>query len=135
MEFNYNLGEYDDPYFRFNLDTGHYLLIDVAKKFPDYKLVRNRLADKIWDFTLIESADNKNIGDIKGFEYKNIKHLNACPKILKFRSKVYRKSKQTELDKYLYKTNPDTDNGKLYKYVYDILEEYYKKNSIKETVV
>ena len=121
--FFYELDKYDHPDFKFIFNDGRWINIDLVNEYPNYKLVENNIWNNIWKFTIIKHPDSNYIGTIKDFYYKDIRHFNANPNIISFNDITYKKTIQTEYDKYMFQINPNNDNSRLYKYLYDILEE------------
>jgi hypothetical protein len=133
MEFSYKLGKIIYPNFQFDFNDGRYIEIDLVKDYPNYKLVENNLYNDIWHFTVINdynSINRKDKGDIENIPYKDIKHFNINTTIVNYKNVTCRKSTQTEYDKYLYKIDQNNDNGRLYKYIYDVIEEDIKKKDL-----
>lgn len=123
MQFSYNLGKLKYPNYEFTLDDGRWIDIDLVKYYSNYRLVKNNISDENWDFTVTNSLDENNIGNVIDIPYKKIRHFNAFPNIVLYKNVTCKRSTQTELDKYLYKIDKSNDNGKLYKYIYDIIHE------------
>ena len=118
---NYNLGEYQHPYFVFRFDDGRWAKINLAEDYPKYRLPKNNLNDDEWHFTAIENKYRKktelgyNLGDIRLFKYKELRKYNTIIKRHRSSGVLYKVSNQTELDSYEYRQNLNTDNAKVYK--------------------
>ena len=133
--FFYELNKYDHPYFKFVFNDNRWINIDLVNDYPHYKLVENNIWNNIWKFTIIKHTDDNYIGTIKDFNYKDIRHFNANPNIISFNNITYKKTNQTEYDKYMFQINPNNDNSRLYKYLYDILEEEKDNRFVEITLV
>lgn len=133
MNFSYNLGKLKYPKYEFTFDDGRWIDIDLVNNYPNYRLVKNNISDEKWDFTIIKCLNHKNIGNVIEIPYEKIRHFNAYPNIVTYQNVTCKRSTQIELDKYLYKIDKSNDNGKLYKYIYDVVkDDKDKKNKFIE---
>lgn len=114
--------------------TGEYIAIDFFNDYPNYKEPIDLLGAKEWHFTALDDNNKIKRGDVKLFNYINLRKLNT--NITKFYKNniLFRKTTQIEYDKYLSKIDSNCDNAKLYYY---LLSKYNEKNNkkIKVTVV
>ena len=114
---HYKLDMYTDNGFKFIFDDGRYTLIDLAKNYKNYREPCHIIGEKNWHFT-VETVDpnlemfHKNIykvGDVLYFDRNG-----SCNLVTK--SGVgFKKTTQSELDYYEYKTKQNTDNARVYK--------------------
>jgi hypothetical protein len=100
--------------------TGEYIPIDFFNDYPDYKEPNHLLGAKEWHFTALNCNDTVECGDVILFNYNELRKINT--NIIKFTrgNIVYKKSTQTEYDKYLSKINKNSDNARLYTYLYNL---------------
>jgi len=132
MEFSYRLGEFKDSNYVFYLNDGRWINIDLSNKFPKYRLPMTNLGNEYWQFTIIKSKSINpyyKLGDIHYFKREFIRKFNTCCRQFERVGITYRLTKQTELDKYEYRNSLNTDNAKLYAYIYQILETDVKEKS------
>ena len=135
MDFSYILGEFNDPYYIFYFDDGRWINIDLSDNFPKYRLPCTNLGNEYWQFTILKSELINcyyKLGNIHYFKREFIRSFNTCCKKFKRAGITYRKTTQTELDKYEYINNLNTDNAKVYEYIYKIVEEDIKKKEIEK---
>ena len=124
MNIFYELAEFNGDSYVFRFDDGRFINIDLSTFFPNYKLPDSNLATPLWHFTAIKNNGNKsiNLGDIKLFKRDTVRRFNTLCTKYSYNNVLYRKSTQTELDKYESKLEPITDNGKLYLYIENIID-------------
>jgi hypothetical protein len=139
---NYVLAEFlvDENSYVFRFDDGRYTYIDLLNDYPNYKWCKKSLCDEYWHVTIIKNNSKipKIIGSIEEFEYLKLRKINT--NIKKFWSDdiLYRMSKQTEYDKYLFNKKTNCDNAKLFNLLNSMYEEEEKEtinNKIKITYV
>lgn len=123
---DYRLGKFNpkDLSYEFVFSNGSYVELDLANDYPNYRLPFSNLGSKQWHFTIIESINEDKIGNIELFDYCKLRKIGTLIKEFRRNDNLYRKSTQTELDKYLFKTDPNCDNSR----VYTKLLEIYNKN-------
>ena len=130
MTFNYKLAEYSFPYFTFRFDDCRWIQIDLVEDYPNYKIPSNGYGCDKWHFT-VKQINSKNttykIGDIRMFDTKFIRKLGSIVKRIFLDDIEYKKSTQTELDKYESIHSPNSDNGKLYLQMLKEMREYENK--------
>ena len=125
MEFSYYMGEFRYPNYVFVLNDGRYLNIDLANDYPNYRMPLGNLGNEQWHCTVIKILGNTDLslGDIRLVDRSYIRKIATTCKSFFKDNVIFRKSTQTELDKYESKKFPISDNGKVYLYIYNILEE------------
>lgn len=125
----YELAEFNGDSYVFRFNDGRFINIDLSTLFPNYKLPDSNLASPLWHFTAIKNNGNQfiNLGDIKLFKRDTVRKYNTLGTKYTYNNVSYRKSTQTELDKYESTLEPITDNGKLYLYIKDIIDSENKK--------
>ena len=109
---NYKLGIYiaENDTFMFNFDDGRWIEIDFAE-YPNYQIVSNTLDNDEWYFTVVGDSigdiilnnNDKTIGDIKLFNYRELRQIETNIKSFRKNGILYRKTTQTELDSFLSK--------------------------------
>ena len=119
----YELAEFNGNSYVFRFDDGRFINIDLSVSFPNYKLPESNLGSQVWHFTAVKNYGNQdvNLGDIKLFKRDIVRKYNTLCAKYSYNNVLYRKSTQTELDKYESKLEPITDNGKLYLYIENII--------------
>ena len=71
-------------------------------------------------------------GDVKLFDTKKLREKSTLIKFHEFNGKMYKKTNQTEYDKYKFSLEPLSDNAR----VYNLLNNLHnKKNKIKVTII
>jgi len=125
MNFNYHMGKFIYPNYLFILDDGRYININLARDYPNYRLPMGSLASKQWHCTVIKNNGNEelSLGDIRLIDRSYIRKIATTCKSFFKDNVIFRKSNQTELDKYESKLQPLSDNGKVYLYIYNIIKE------------
>lgn len=110
--------------------TGEYIPIDFYNDYPNYEEPIALLGAEKWHFTALNDNVNVTKGDVKLFNYSNLRKLNT--NINKFIENdiLYRKTTQIEYDKYLSKIDSKCDNAKLYYYLLYLYND--KKNKTNE---
>jgi len=123
MNIFYELAEFNGDSYVFRFNDGRFINIDLSTLFPNYKIPESNLAAPLWHFTAIKNNGNQsiNLGDIKLFKRDIVRKYNTLCAKYTYNNVLYRKSTQTELDKYESKLEPITDNGKLYLYIENII--------------
>ena len=146
---NYTLGRFvaANDTFMFNFDDGRWIEIDLAE-YPNYQILSNTLDNDEWYFTVISNSigdsicdnnannNDKNIGDVKLFNFRELRQIETNVKSFRKNGVLYRKSTQTEFDRFLYHketqdNDNDNDNGKLFK----LLDTLYNEPKIEITMV
>jgi len=141
---NYTLGIYmaENDTFMFNFDDGRWIEIDFAE-YPNYQILSNTLDDDEWYFTVIENdisdsiSDNigdnndKTIGEVKLFNYRELRQIETNIKSFRKNGILYRKTTQTELDSFLSKKDDTNDNGKIFR----LFDTLYNEPKIEITMV
>ena len=125
---NYILDDYmaSEKLFRFVFDDGKWIALDLANNFPDYECPLNSGTNDSIHMTCIESEN------VRLFETEKLREKSTLIKFYEFDGKMYKKTNQTEYDKHKFKTDPLSDNAR----VYNILCNFYnKKNKIKVTII
>ena len=125
---NYILDDFmvSEKLFRFVFDDGKWIALDLANNFPDYECPLNSGTTDSIHMTCIDS------GNVRLFETEKLREKSTLIKFHEFDGKMYKKTNQTEYDNHKFKTDPLSDNGR----VYNILEnQYNKKNKIKVTII
>ena len=116
---NYYIDEFlaKEKKFMVRFETGEYIPIDFYNDYPDYKEPIALLGAEKWHFTALNDNNNINKGDVKLFDYGELRKINT--NITKFikDNVLYRKTTQIEYDKYLSKIDNRCDNAKLYYYL------------------
>ena len=125
MDFSYELGKFMGQYYLFNFNDGRNIRVNIDKDYPNYRLPMNNLGDDYWQFTIIKTASINlyfKIGDVHHFKRDYIRSFNTC--CIKFTrlGVTYRKTTQTELDKYESIYYIYADNAKLYRYIYGMID-------------
>ena len=116
---NYTLDEFvaKTKTFVFRFDNMKWIDLDLANKYPNYISMFNQLYDKQWYFTVID-PDPLDLtiikGNVKLFDYQPLRKMSTT--IFRFydNDTLYKKTTQTELDRYLFKTDKNCDNAKVY---------------------
>ena len=138
---NYTLGRYmsENDTFVFNFDDGRWIEIDFTD-YPNYQIVPNTLDNDEWYFTVIgnignsidNSIDNNignnndnTIGALKLFNYKEIRQIDTNIKSFRKNGILYRKTNQSEFDRFLSQKDYTNDNGKLFN-LFDTLYNEHK---------
>lgn len=128
--------------FMFNFDDGRWIEIDFAE-YPNYQILSNTLDDDEWYFTVIENdisdsiSDNigdnndKTIGEVKLFNYRELRQIETNIKSFRKNGILYRKTTQTELDSFLSKKDDTNDNGKIFR----LFDTLYNEPKIEITMV
>ena len=114
MKYEYELGKFECPYFYFIFSDNKYTKVKLAKYFPNYRLVRNRFLDEYWDYTIIKANDPSLINSVKAFNYNDLKIRGLLYMEFTCKDIHYRKSTQMEYDRHQYKSDKESDNGRLY---------------------
>ena len=141
---NYTLGRYmaENDTFVFNFDDGRWIEIDFTD-YPNYQIVPNTLDNEKWYFTVIDDnigntiSDNigdnndKTIGEVKLFNYRELRQIETNIKSFRKNGILYRKTTQTEFDKFLSQKNDTNDNSKLFR----LLNTLYNEPKIEITMV
>ena len=130
---NYILGEFmpHDYNYKFVFDDGRWIGLDLARDYLNYRVPFSDIGSNEWHFTAIESKRDEDIGSIKLFNYDELRKINTNIRLYRENGILYRKSTQTELDKYMYKTQPQSANGRVYK----LLEMLYTKDKNKTITI
>jgi len=108
--------------FRFTFKNGKWLAFDLYNDFPNYKCPFNSGVTDLTHMTCLED------GSIKLFNTNQLREKSTLIKFYEENGKMYKVSTQTEYDKYKNKTEPDSDNAKVFR----ILNNQ-KKSKIKVT--
>ena len=116
---NYTLDEFlaKTKTFVFRFSDGKWIDLDLANDYPNYITMFNQLYDKQWYFTVIEPdpADlTINEGYVKLFDYIPLRKMSTTISRFYDNNTLYRKTTQTELDRFLFKTDENCDNAKVY---------------------
>jgi hypothetical protein len=143
---NYTLGKFvaENDTFMFNFDDGRWIEIDFVE-YPNYQILSNTLDNEKWYFTVLSdsigdsigynNANNKDksIGTVKLFNYRELRQIETNIKSFRKNGVLYRKSTQTEFDRFLSQKDDtnDTDNGKLFK----LLDTLYNEPKMEVTMV
>ena len=140
MNISYQLAEFNGNSFVFRFEDGQFINIDLSSYFPNYKLPNSNLASPLWHFTAIKNNGNNDvkIGDIKLFERDKVRKSNTLGIRYTYNNVSYRKSTQTELDKYESTLKPISDNGKLYLFIKNIIDKNdnnIKNDNIKNNII
>ena len=147
---NYKLGKFvaENDTFMFNFDDGRWIEIDFAD-YPNYQIVPNTLDNDEWYFTVIDNNIGNNIGNnidnsidnsidnnignnndntigaLKLFNYKELRQIETNIKSFRKNGILYRKTNQSEFDRFLSQKDYTNDNGKLFK-LFDTLYNEHK---------
>ena len=149
---NYTLGKFvaENDTFMFKFDDGRWIEIDLAE-YPNYQILSNTLDNDEWYFTDISNSignsicnsignsicdnnannNDKTIGVVKLFNYRDLRQIETNIKSFRKNGVLYRKSTQTEFDRFLYHKDDANDNGKLFK----LLDTLYNEPKIEITMV
>ena len=133
---NYKLGKYmaENDTFMFNFDDGRWIEIDFAE-YPNYKIVSNTLDNEKWHFTVISDSisdsitnnisdsidddneinNDKNIGEVKLFNYRELRQIETNITSFRKNNILYRKTTQTEFDRFMSQKDDTNDNGKIFR--------------------
>lgn len=133
---NYYVDEFlaKEKKFMVRFETGEYIPIDFYNDYPDYKEPIDLLGAEKWHFTALNDNNNINKGDVKLFDYGELRKINT--NITKFSKDnvLYRKTTQIEYDKYLSKIDNRCDNAKLYYYLLYLYNDA-KNKKIKVSII
>ena len=127
--------------FMFNFDDGRWIEIDFAE-YPNYQILSNTLDDDEWYFTVIDNIGNsisnnisdnndKTIGEVKLFNYRELRQIETNIKSFRKNGILYRKTTQTEFDSFLSKKDDTNDNGKIFR----LFDTLYNEPKIEITMV
>ena len=149
---NYTLGRYmaENDTFVFNFDDGRWIEIDFTD-YPNYQIVPNTLDNEKWYFTVIDdnigntiddnigntiddnigntiddNIDDNNdniIGVVKLFNYRELRQIETHIKSFRKNGVLYRKTNQTEFDRFLSQKDDTNDNGKLFRLLNTLYNE------------
>ena len=125
---NYILDDFipSEKLFRFVFDDGKWFALDLANDFPNYECPINSGTTDSIHMTCIEN------GDVKLFDTKKLREKSTLIKFHELNGKMYKKTNQTEYDKYKFSLEPVSDNAR----VYNLLNNLHnKKNKIKVTII
>ena len=138
----YRLGGYNGNTNNFIFEDGSFLNIDLAKKFPKYRLPFNGKTNNKYHYTVLENNnlllkndDKYQINNIITFDKSLIKKISVNPSKFIYYDILFRKTKQCEYDRFQYLQNKNNDNGKLYKYILDIYYNHNNPSNIRTTVI
>ena len=106
--------------------------IDLVKNYSDYHFINNCRSDNIWYLVVKkkfkETDKNKQYirGDIIEYNIQNIESTNI--KYIIKDNLLLRTSNQSEYDKYCYCLDKKNSNSRLYKLIYELVNENNKNN-------
>ena len=116
-------------FINFNFNDGKFVRFPLDRVAPNYKIPSRAPSDRYWDYTIkefIHDRDTLEIGDIVRLDTKKIDtEYNS----VLIDGIVYTKSTQFELDKFLSKFYPKSDNA----LVFNTLKNL--KTEMRETTV
>lgn len=130
---NYILAEFcpieNEYVFRF--DDNRYTFIDLSREYPNYREPNGKTFNNKWHFTIIKNKGklNKKIGDVEEFEYLKLRKFNTNVKEFWKNNILYRKTTQTEYDKFRFLQDSRSDNGKIFYHLYSL---FYNESFLEE---
>lgn len=104
--------------FRFEFDNGMWIALDLANDYPNYICPMN---SGISDYTHMTCIKD---GNIKVFKTSDLRKKTSIIKLFEHDGIIYKKTNQLEFDKFKYKIDPNSDNGR----VFHLLDTLYTNN-------
>ena len=125
---NYTLDDFMsiEKLFRFRFDNGIWVGVDLAENYPNYEVPLNSGTSEFTHMTCLQDET------VRTFKTNDIRKRCTIIKFYEYNGKMYKKTTQTEYDKFKFQTEPESDNGR----VFNLLESLYSKNrKVKVTVI